>query len=116
MADHGHMLYGDRLGFVRDVPWKLSGESFDGSGPALPHCQPMRTLYVDHTSPESPALNPYPYTYDSSSVPGSRIPRSRGSVAGGVSPLETSSVTPGLSPLSSPNGKGAFFGRIRANR
>ena len=104
------MLYGEVIGSVREVPYKLTGESFDGAGEILPWCRPMRTSYVDH----GPAgLDPWPYSYDISSTPGSRIPRSKGSLSGGVPPTATDQIKPGLGLLSSPNGKGGFFGRLK---
>jgi hypothetical protein len=111
--DRQHILYGEVIGPVREVPYKFTGESFDGAGPILPTCQPMRTLYVDH-GPS--ALDPWPYEWDISSKPGSRIPRSRGMVAGGVPPTATKPIDPGVSQLTAPSGKGGFFGRLRPNR
>lgn len=106
-------LYGEVIGPVREVPWKLTGESYDGAGPVLPTCLPGRTLYVDHGPA---ALDPWPYQFDISSTPGSRIPRSRGSIAGGVPPTATDQIKPGLGVLASPNGKGGFFGRLRSGK
>lgn len=100
------MMYGQTLDAKRELPRKLSGESYDGSGPALPHCQPLSTAYVEQRGYD-------PDDYRGTRPMASRIPRSQGSILGGVPPTATQPQQVQGGRVEGRTGKGSWFDRIR---
>ena len=109
--DRAYILPGEVIGPKCEVPWNLTGETYEGHGPMLGWARPLSTEYVDHRDPV--LFDPDDYRSDASSVPGSRIPRSGPNAAGGISPLDARKIDAATNVLASPSGKGRFFGRFR---